>query len=214
MEKNIKHYLLLSFISLLIFSCDGGCNQGNSSVEPISVALGESLGENLDIAALVQRRGKVLVPACLIIPISKISEILNLPIGDIEIRDSSPQDANPSHSSCFFKWEDPAVLSAGILLQLMKNPMGDEYPDYIQRFIDSKRLTGEQTIEGDKELFQTFEGFGDDGAYSYEAGKYYWQMDNTVLMGIAFNTSHNEQQQYQIATEIATEMIQNYASGL
>jgi len=214
---NIKHIIILLGLTALM-SCNGsGCNNSGDSATRgtiASTAPGQPIGQGLDIAGLVQKRGKIIVPACIIVPLDRIASVVGVSPDDIEIRDSSPNDVNPSHSSCFFKWEDSAVVSAGILLQVRKNPLKEEeYPDYIQMFIDSKRNVGEQDTDGGKYLFDTFPGFGDDGVYSHTSGKYFWQMGNKVLMSIAFNTSHTDEQQYQIASTLATDMINNYVQG-
>ena len=196
-------------------ACNGkGCNEASGSQGTTAVTQGGTVGKGLDIDAIAQKRGSLLVPACIVVPLTKISSLVGVSADAIDIADSSPKDANPSHSSCFFKWEDFDVVSAGILLQVRINPLGeDEYPDYIKMFIDSKRDMGERTIEGEVDKFITFEGFGDDGAYSYSSGKYFWQLGNKVLMSIAFNTSHTPEEQYKIATGLATEMVNNYANG-
>lgn len=214
---SIKHYFLLSTLSLFI-ACNGdGCgSSGASTVSSVATSAGGGahIGKGVDVGAIAAKRGSLLVPACLIVPLDRVAKLVGVSSEAIDIRDSSPKDANASHSSCFFKWDDDRVVSAGILLQILKNPLGDEeYPDYVQMFIDSKRNSGEANIDGDKDIFKYFPGFGDDAVYSYVAGKYFWQMDNKVIMSIAFNTAHTEQEQFSIATALATDMINNYVKG-
>ena len=100
--------------------------------------------------------------------------------------------------------------NAGMFIQMIRNPFPDEYPDYISKYVASYRTEGEQGVEMDPIYFKKFEGFGDDGSYSTEAGKYYWRLGEAVSFLIAFNTTHTPEEQYRIATTVAKEMTLNY----
>ena len=62
-------------------------------------------------------------------------------------------------------------------------------------------------------VFKTLEGLGDDGAYSTEAGKYFWRLGDQVVFSIAFNTTHTPEQQYRIARNLGALLTQNYVDG-
>ena len=171
------------------------------------------VGKDLDIDAIIAQRGSLIPSVRVLVPIENIATELGKSVQEIIVKDSSPQGPKATHSSCFFKWSDFEVNNAGILLQVMMNPLGDEYPDYVEKFISSKKSLGEQDTDGEKVLFQTLQGLGDDGAYSYEAGKYFWRLGDKVIMSIAFNSAHSPEDQYRIATSIGKQMVDNYVKG-
>lgn len=204
-------YTFLALILVLSFSCKKTPEELHKSFVP--PAPGEIIGKGLDMDAIIAKRGSVLPEACSIIPAQFIAEVLGVPESGLTIKDSSPRDETASHNSCFFKWEDPNFVNAGILLQGYINPVSDEYPDFIVEFIDSKRELGENTLEGVQDLFKTFEGFGDDGAYSTVSGRYCWRLGNKVVLSISFNTAHTPKEQYRIATILAKAFTENYIAG-
>ena len=173
----------------------------------------EHIGDGVDIDELIQRKGRVLDQACNLVPLQRIADALGVTPQEILLTDSTPRDANPTQSSCFFKWTDYTLPNAGIFLQMIRNPYPDEYPDYLIQFVGSRKVNGEQNTEGLVDQFKGLEGFGDDGAYSISGGKYFWRLGDKVVFHIAFNTSHTPDQQYLIATTIAKHMTENYING-
>lgn len=203
-------YLTFSLIFLLILACKKTDQSPKDFVPPQP---GELIGHNVDIDAIISRRGKALPEACSIIPIQLISDVLDIPVNQITIKDSSPRDIGATHNSCFFKWEDPSFPNSGILIQGLINPVPNEFPDYVVRFIDSKRTLGENTMAGTTEVFKKLEGFGDDGCYSVAVGSYFWRLGDKVILSIAFNSSHNPEQQYTMAMILAKALTENYING-
>ena len=205
---------LIVVLALIIFL--SACDRTNPTVvvEPfVPPSVEQPIGKGLNIDAIASQRGGLLTSARTIVPIENIAAELGKTVQDIVVKDSSPGGPAATHSSCFFKWSDFEVNNAGILIQVMLNPLGPEYPEYIEKFITSKKSLGEQNTEGEKILFQTLQGIGDDGAYSYEAGKYFWRLGDKVIMSIAFNSAHSEEDQYRIATSLGKQMIENYVKG-
>jgi hypothetical protein len=118
------------------------------------------------------------------------------------------------HREIYDKWSDNEVPNAGIFLQMLRNPLvEEEYATYISLMIESKRTQGEQTVEGESTVFRKFEGFGDDGAYSTEGGKYFWRLGEDIVFQIAFNAAFGPEEQYKIARTIAKEMTERYING-
>ncbi|MFT4567404.1 MAG: hypothetical protein ACI9FN_002370 [Saprospiraceae bacterium] len=208
----LKHLVVLLTLAISIAACDGTKPTVvvKSFVPP---TVDQPIGKGLNIDAIASQRGGLLTSARTIVPIEYIAAELGKTVQDIVVKDSSPGGPGATHSSCFFKWSDFEVNNAGLLIQIMINPLGDEYPEYVEKFISSKKSLGEQDTEGEKILFQTLQGIGDDGAYSYEAGKYFWRLGDKVIMSIAFNSAHSEEGQYRIATSLAKQMINNYVKG-
>ena len=205
--------IFLVFLTLIIVSCNGGCG-GSGSTEVnegfVPSRANKSIGQNVDLDAHIESRGKILGNACAIVPKKIIADALGIKVQDIYLRNSTPRDANPTHSSCFFKWDDNDLPNAGILLQMMRNPNEDEFPGYVNKFIEAFRIKGESGIDEQPIYYQRFEGFGDDGSYSLEGGKYFWRLGDKIIFAIAFNTLHSYEDQYRIATTLAEVMTENY----
>ncbi len=210
--NHLAKYIIV-FLLFGMMACNGnGCGtKGTELVGPFTPPTAKNpIGQDLNIDAVIAKRGAILVSTTTLVPIEEIAEVLGKEVNEILIKDASQSGPGATQSSTFFKWSDYEVDNAGILLQIMKNPLGDEYPDYVTKFIDAKRVTGEQTPEGDREYFKKLEGLGDDGSYSYAAGKYFWRLGDKVIMGVLFNSAHSEEDQYRIATTIGKKMIENY----
>lgn len=152
---------------------------------------------------------KVKVPlATTLVPREKIGKIIKEDPGMIEIRQGNPV-SEKNYQACFIKW--PAdFINAGIMIQVARNPVYDEYRDWAISFIDSKK-TGGEVIQGNvKTKFNNYTEHGDSGAYSHEAGKYYWRIDRDYVITIAFNMDWDEKEEYRIATELGTEIMKNF----
>ncbi|MBK8699566.1 MAG: hypothetical protein IPN29_08490 [Saprospiraceae bacterium] len=124
---------------------------------------------------------------------------------------SGSKKPQPSEKSCFFRFEDPKKPNGGIMLQIMTNPYPDEIPDYPELVIKGKIEDGEQ-VPYDKKVikFKPFNDLGDGGCYSYEAGKYHWKIKDQYVFLLAFNTSHDEATQKQLAVKIGKEIMRNF----
>lgn len=193
-------FLLVGFIS---------CKEGGES----SSAVFQPVGQGIDIAKVIDERGALMADACSIVSLDDVAAALGVDRQTLYTTDSTPRDANPTHSSCFFKWDGSAISNAGILVQILRNPAEGEFPNYIPVFIESKRTTGEQGMDSENYIFQTLDGLGDDGSYNSELGKYYWRLGDQVCFAIAFNSGHTAQQQYDAARQIGAMMTKNYIAG-
>lgn len=153
---------------------------------------------------------KIKVPnATTLIPEAVIGKIIKQDPGMIEVLQGNPL-SEKNYQSAFIKW--PAdFVNAGILIQVSRNPVYDEYRDWAISYIDSKISSGE-TIQGAGEpvKFNKYTEHGDSGAYNYEAGKYYWRIDRDYVITVAFNMDWDEKEQYRIATELGTEIMKKF----
>lgn len=169
------------------------------------------IGQGVDMEALIAKRGgKILPDACSLVPISEIAEILGLTEDQIFVRNSTPRDKNPTHSSCFFKWNEPNHPNSGILIQALRNPDEVAYPDYISQWIESSKMLGEQGTEGGPVYFSDFTGFGDAGSYSYASGKYYWRLGEKLYFLVAFNATDTPELQFNRAQKLAYKITKYY----
>ena len=164
--KKLRIYTVIGLMAMFMACSGNGCG-GAGSTRPI-----KSIGQGLDVKEIVKQRGEILPNACYLVPLSEIAQAVGVAEEAIYLTDSSDNTVEKKHSSCFFKWDDD-IRGAGVFIQAMRNTVALEYPNFMSKFIESKRIHGEQTVEGTKDFYRPFEGFGDDGSYSYGAGKYF-----------------------------------------
>lgn len=207
---------------VVIMSCNGGCNSGSSGSSTISganithenfvpPAPREVIGRNVDIDAIIEKRGgRIIQYTCALLSPQIIADALGKTTQELSMTNATPPAESPQQSACFIKYEDFDLPNAGLFVQMIRNPFPDEYPDYISKYVESYRLQGEQAVDEAPIFFKKFEGFGDDGSYSTEAGKYYWRLGERVSFLIAFNTLHNPAEQYEIATKLAKALTEAY----
>jgi len=91
--------------------------------------------------------------------------------------------------------------------------MQEGYEDWMAYSVANKRTTGE-TMMGETEphIFKLFPNVGTDGSYNYEIGKYYWRLDNDLLIMLAYNMQSldiTEEKQLESAYVIAKELMDN-----
>lgn len=197
----MKLRVICACLVLIFLSC------GESAPKPKQYA---PVGVAADVDAVIEKRGSVLAPACKLVTLTDVANVLGRSENEILVRDSTPNEDDPLHSSCFFKWSEYDLPNAGILVEVLRNPAGDEYPTYVASYIQSKRLNGERSMDGDAVLFDEMTGLGDDGAYSTSLGKYYWRLGERVILSLSFNTTHTADEQYDIARRIGALMTTGY----
>lgn len=145
--------------------------------------------------------------ACDLLTAETISKYVGQPADIIFLADgSSPQ--SPTARACFFKWDGSAIANAGVMVQVQKNPVEEEVPDYFTYLISSRKTGGEtDPATGAVVKFKDWPGFGDDGAYSTEAGKYIWRIGNEWAFMVAFNTVLPPKSQKKAAEAFAKEVM-------
>ena len=174
-------------------------------------AMTKSLIEGVNVNAILAKKSDVLPEMCELVSLSEIAEILGIEESRITIRNSTPGGDLPDHRTCFFKWEDPNFPNTGIMMQAMRNPMADEFPEYITVYMQSKRQNGENAL-GDSFVhqFKNLTNMADEGLYNADIGKYFWRFSDQVIFQLAFNTIHEQEEQFSIATKLGTRMIENF----
>jgi len=137
-----------------------------------------------------------------------IAGVVGVDAGALTIKDGS-HAGNLFSRSCFFKWNDPNVTNAGIMVQVMSNPVEFDAPEYLELYVNGKKQSGETTFDSDTRiLYKDFNGFGDDGAYSYELHKYIWRDGHELAYTIAFNNNLSEDEEMAAARKIATKIVE------
>lgn len=206
----------MRFFLLMIVLVIISCKQDTANTTDGTTAQNTTLGTEADVIAnkpktkLETNFNKEGIPdACDLLSVETISRYVRQPAESIFTADgSSPQ--NQKARACFFKWDGSAIANAGVMLQLQKNPVADDVPEYFTYLISSKKTEGEKDLSSDLAIkYQDWPGFGDDGAYSTVAGKYIWRIGNEWAFMIAFNTVLEPKAQKVAAETFAKEVIAN-----
>lgn len=202
----------LLFLALVISITSCTCNNNDIKLSNDGAAtMPDNVVEGLNIHGIVSAKKELLPDMCDLVPKSYIAEVLGLDNDAVTLNNSSQSGANPKHKTCFFKWTDPNFPNTGIMLQAMRNPLPDEFPEYLTTFIQSKRENGENAL-GDEfvHYFKDFRGVGDEGIYNADIGKYFWRYSDLVVFQLAFNSIHEQDEQLAIASKLATRMSREY----
>lgn len=147
--------------------------------------------------------------ACSLMSTKTIGRYVNQPAENIFASDGSSLKS-PKARACFFKWDGSAIANAGVMIQVQKNPVEEDVPEYFTYLIASRKTDGEKDPSSESVIkYKDWPGFGDDGAYSTEAGKYIWRIGNEWAFMIAFNTELPPNAQKVAAEAFAQEAMSN-----
>lgn len=160
---------------------------------------------------------KNLPDACSLISRETLAELFNVNPIFISPVDGNPDGNKKEHRACFYKWDDPNFPNAGILIQLQTNTMDEEYDEWMSYAVANKRTTGETMMgESEPHMFKLFPHVGTDGSYNYDIGKYYWRIENDLLIMLAYNMQSmdiTEEHQFESANVIAKELMDNLSKA-
>ena len=147
--------------------------------------------------------------ACDLLSTKTIARYVKQPAGQITLNDGS-SPLNPKARACFFKWDTSDLPNAGVMVQLQRNPVEEDVPEYFTYLISSKKTEGEKNpSSAEVFMYKDWPGIGDDGAYSTEAGKYVWRVGNEWAFMVAFNTLMDDKSQKRAAEAFAREVMSN-----
>lgn len=84
--------------------------------------------------------------------------------------------------SCFWQWNN-----GGLVIQISTNPMPDDLPNYISKFLTTKKSFGDNNLDGEhKSKFIDFEGPGTMNIKHQESGRYYVSKGDDYLIMLMF----------------------------
>lgn len=153
---------------------------------------------------------KELPDACDLVDRQTLANLFNVDPIYISPVDGNPDGNRKEHRACFYKWDDPNFPNAAVLIQLQTNTLDEEYDEWMSMSIANKRTTGETMMgESEAHIFKIFPNVGTDGSYNFDIGKYYWRIDNDLMILLAFNMDITEETQYDAAMTIAKEVMGN-----
>lgn len=144
--------------------------------------------------------------ACDLLTGKTISKYLKISEAAISLADGSSKKSDLQRA-CFFKWDDPNMRNAGVMVQVQKNPVADDVPEYFTYMVQSLKSQGETDMAGLNMKYSDWPGHGDDAAYSTKAGKYVWRIGSDWAFMVAFNATIDDSQQKAAAEAFAKEIM-------
>lgn len=130
---------------------------------------------------------------------------------NLDIKSGKATDDNSNSSSCFYRWAWGDLPNAGFLMQILTNPVEDDYPDWVSEYVDIKRQAGSGTLTaGENYAFKDFPGFGDKGCYNSQLKQYYWSQGNDYLFQLALNMEVDDATQLSNAKKLAAKFMEGF----
>lgn len=206
--KKLFFLSLLALIGLTFTSCES--NKTSTSGYTSAIIGGK---DKVTTSFKVNKKFNLPDP-CQLVSKETLSELFNVDPIYISAVDGNLDGNKKEHRACFFKWDDPNYPNTAILIQMQTNTMEDEYEEWMAYSVANKR-TGGETMMGDDEphIFDVFPNIGTDGSYNYDIGKYYWRIDNDLMIMLAYNMEITKEDQYDSAYEIASELMNNLSKN-
>jgi hypothetical protein len=197
--------VLFLFLIILIAGCKNDPKSGSQADNLIKP----------DNSAAADPTTLTIPNACEMISESTLQTILNITGSSVNIKEAN-DPGNKSAKSCFFKWDSADTPNAGILVQILTNPVYSDYPQYISNYVSSKLTEGETVLGSDKATkFNKFTAGGVNGAYSFDQSRFYWNLGNNYLFMLAFNVSTlSEEKMVKVAEQIVVEVNKNFATKI
>lgn len=206
---HIKSLLIsMSILSILLFACKP--QEGATPKEAeVAEAANEKEPQKMDTTFDASVFDKEVPDACTLLSPAFIASTFGVDAGAITVKDGS-SSMNTKARSCFFKWQTD-LPNSGILVQALKNPVAEEFPDWVTYFVKTKKQDGEKSFSdpGVVYRYEDWPVVGDEGAASVDAGKYVWRVGNEMAFMIAFNLSIDAASQRQAAASLAQEVMSN-----
>ncbi len=198
---NMRAYLWFSLLNLLILS-----------------NVNSQTAYNVDIFDFAKPRDPKTLPMpdpAILLSGTELEMILGLPSQSVSVK--SPKDAGGMQvKNTFYKWNDPNNPNTGIFIQLMTNPVFDEYEEYNSIIVSSKLEKGE-SAPGMRQPFTFKEkNIGKvKVAYSVEGSRVYWNIGNNYIVSLSFNMlGLNEPQLIKIIDQVIPTFNKNLLAKL
>lgn len=149
-----------------------------------------------------------LPKACDLLKAKLVADEFDVREANIIISDGKRRSEGTQHSSsCFWRW-----TGGGILVQVNRNPLPDEIPNWTDKYIDAKKTQGERNIENGetkKYQFKEFKGPGTENLYNHQLGRYYCEYDERFIVSLIFNYNMEEKQQLKAAQKFLESIFSN-----
>jgi len=197
----MKYRILVFTILVSIFAC-----KNEPSPEKVST------DNNKYSKTIIPVKDLKLPSGCILVSVDWVKK--NIPCDTFNI-DSKFSDAGVGSVGCFYRWPTTTKPNAGFMINVMVNPYEEETKTWASSMIEAyKTGMNGTTAENSSENYKIFEGFGDEGAYSYTLGRYYWRIGNNYVITLAFNMDVDAETQLGYAKKIASEVMRNFYGSI
>lgn len=196
--------LLVVFVIASLFSCknDGVLSSSSQTVESVKKM------------RMIHPDSLKVPSACELISQATIKKLLKTGVFPITVKDASNPEQKGLHS-CFFRWDDPALNFAGIMLQVNSNQVYEHQQDNITAFVQGLLKDGSMEVDANSpNKFKEFMIGDIKGAYSYKMSRFHWNLGPNYGFMLAFNVPLSEDDMVDIATEIAEEVNETLATKI
>jgi len=198
---NMRAYLWFSLLNLLILS-----------------NVNSQTAYNVDIFDFAKPRDPKTLPMpdpAILLSGTELEMILGLPSQSVSVK--SPKDAGGMQvKNTFYKWNDPNNPNTGIFIQLMTNPVFDDYYEYNSIIVSSKLEKGESAPGMSQPFTFKEKNIGKvKVAYSVEGSRVYWNIGNNYIVSLSFNMlGLNEPQLIKIIDQVIPTFNKNLLAKL
>jgi len=190
LQINLFYYIIfIAFINL------GAC-KSDGKTSTVSETTSSELGEKKDF---------IKKDPCSFLNEETVASLIGNTAEEINIR--AGQSQNEFARSCFFKWSTADFPNAGMLVQILKNPVEDEYSEWAFMFIETKKSMGETALSDPNNpiKYTTLPDIGEQACYNLAQSKTYFRVGETVYL-VALN-GVDEDKRLDLMKNVAREVI-------
>jgi hypothetical protein len=201
MKFNCIKYAVVAFLAIMI-----SCKQDNSS-EVMSTGdtmISTVTGEEIPLDPLPV--------ACELISAKQMAEFLGKEESAFEILDGNRNQPGANNTACFYKWKDPVYDASGVFIQIQRNSLPDELPDFVMATMNNKKWEGENSMDEPGKSFKyvDYSGLEVPAIYCAEIDRYYFTKGYKYLYSVAFNYPIKEEEMNAIFNKIANLMLKKF----
>ncbi|WP_235299179.1 hypothetical protein [Portibacter marinus] len=148
--------------------------------------------------------------ACDFIDEKEMLSILDKDV-NLEVLDGNRNRKSEHSTSCFYKWDDIQYDVSGVMIQINRNPLPDEIPNFVQKSLDNKRWEGERSYDDPNISFKydDMEGMPFPVIYNRETNKYFFGLKDMFVCSVVFNYPAEPDQLDAWFREIATKIVES-----
>lgn len=194
----VKYVIFLFGMGLFFIACKSDQNSKDAQ------ELASTNNENSDEVIEITPQNEPLPSVCDQIEPNEILEMMELENGSVTEavgNTTRSENAQINTSSCFWNWK-----GGGVMIQITRNPLMDEFTNYADKFIEAKKYTGEKVVKT-KELvkFEDFDGPGEQNIYNKDSAKFYMTKGQHHIVTVNFNG--NFPNQMELATTLGKRIL-------
>lgn len=201
MKFNCFKYVLVALLAIMI-----SCKQDNQSavMSTGDTMISSVTGEEIPLDPLPV--------ACNLISAKQMAEFLGKEESALEILDGNRNQPGANNTACFYKWRDDVYDASGVFIQIQRNSLPDELPDFVMATMNNKKWEGENSMDEPGKAFKyvDYSGLEVPAIYCDEIDRYYFTKGYKYLYSVAFNYPIKEEEMHAIFNKIANLMLKNF----